>query len=149
MAKYRINPSMEQAKGSITCDCPDGSVNIPFDGAEVETDLDMSSHMEKGIVVLVSPAKAAPKMKRAREEDGQFKPDDPSTPDVNEAWEEVKEPSNPEPKKEDEKAPVKEEPKGKKPKKEEPKKEEPKKDAPKAKSSGRKRLSKAASKAKK
>lgn len=33
--------------------------------------------------------KAAPKKKkRARDEDGHFKADDPSTPDVNEAWEE-------------------------------------------------------------
>ncbi len=31
--------------------------------------------------------KAAPKKKRARDEDGHFKADDPSTPDVNEAWE--------------------------------------------------------------
>ena len=36
------------------------------------------------------PAKVAPKKKkkRARDEDGHFKADDPSTPDVNEAWEE-------------------------------------------------------------
>lgn len=32
--------------------------------------------------------KAATKKKRARDEDGHFKADDPSTPDVNEAWEE-------------------------------------------------------------
>lgn len=32
--------------------------------------------------------KAAHTRKRARDEDGQFKGDDPSTPDVNEAWEE-------------------------------------------------------------
>jgi len=30
------------------------------------------------------------KKKRARDEDGHFKADDPSTPDVNEAWEEDK-----------------------------------------------------------
>ena len=35
-----------------------------------------------------APAKVAPKKKkRARDEDGHFKADDPSTPDVNEAWE--------------------------------------------------------------
>lgn len=35
------------------------------------------------------PVKApAKKKKRARDEDGHFKADDPSTPDVNEAWEE-------------------------------------------------------------
>jgi hypothetical protein len=31
---------------------------------------------------------SAKKTKRARDEDGHFKADDPSTPDVNEAWEE-------------------------------------------------------------
>ncbi len=36
----------------------------------------------------VKVKKAAPKKKRARDEDGHFKADDPSTPDVNEAWEE-------------------------------------------------------------
>ena len=32
------------------------------------------------------------KKKRAKKEDGTFKADDPSTPDVNEAWEQVSEP---------------------------------------------------------
>jgi len=32
--------------------------------------------------------KPAKKKKRARDEDGHFKADDPTTPDVNEAWEE-------------------------------------------------------------
>jgi len=32
------------------------------------------------------------KKKRAKNEDGTFKADDPSTPDVNEAWEQVSEP---------------------------------------------------------
>jgi hypothetical protein len=32
--------------------------------------------------------KTVTKKKRARDEDGHFKADDPSTPDVNEAWEE-------------------------------------------------------------
>jgi len=36
------------------------------------------------------PKKATKKKKRARDEDGHFKADDPSTPDVNEAWEEDK-----------------------------------------------------------
>jgi hypothetical protein len=34
------------------------------------------------------PAAKKPVRKRARKDDGQFKADDPSTPDVNEAWEE-------------------------------------------------------------
>jgi len=33
-----------------------------------------------------SKPKPKPKPKRARDEDGQFKGDDPSTPDVDEAW---------------------------------------------------------------
>jgi hypothetical protein len=36
----------------------------------------------------VVEAKPKKKAKRAREEDGQFQADDPTTPDVNEAWEE-------------------------------------------------------------
>lgn len=40
----------------------------------------------------VVPAKPARKGKqRAREEDGQFKADDPATPEANEAWAEPKE----------------------------------------------------------
>lgn len=40
-------------------------------------------------VVKAEPKKAvAPKKKRARDEDGHFKADNPDTPDVNEAWEE-------------------------------------------------------------
>ena len=35
----------------------------------------------------VSTPKKAKKTKRARDEDGQFVADDPTTPDVNEAWE--------------------------------------------------------------
>jgi hypothetical protein len=39
-------------------------------------------------LIVVEVKKAAPKKKkRARDEDGHFKADDPSTPDVNEAWE--------------------------------------------------------------
>jgi len=34
-----------------------------------------------------APKKAAAKKKRARNDDGTLKADDPSTPDVNEAWE--------------------------------------------------------------
>lgn len=35
--------------------------------------------------------KASKKQVRAREEDGQFKADNPATPDTDEAWEEAKE----------------------------------------------------------
>ena len=35
--------------------------------------------------------KTSKKQVRAREEDGQFKADNPATPDVDEAWEEAKE----------------------------------------------------------
>jgi hypothetical protein len=40
-------------------------------------------------LIAVEVKKAAPKKKkkRARDEDGHFVADDPSTPDVNEAWE--------------------------------------------------------------
>jgi len=38
--------------------------------------------------VKVVEKKPAKKKKRARDEDGHFKADDPTTPDVNEAWEE-------------------------------------------------------------
>lgn len=37
------------------------------------------------------PKAAAKKVVRAREDDGQFKADNPTTPDVNEAWTEAKE----------------------------------------------------------
>lgn len=37
--------------------------------------------------VLAKLAEPKKKKKRARDEDGHFKADDPSTPDVNEAWE--------------------------------------------------------------
>lgn len=37
-------------------------------------------------VVKAEPKKATKKKKRARDEEGHFKADDPSTPDVNEAW---------------------------------------------------------------
>lgn len=36
-----------------------------------------------------APKKAAVKKKRARNKDGTLKADDPSTPDVNEAWEDA------------------------------------------------------------
>lgn len=36
----------------------------------------------------VEEAKPVKKTKRARDEDGHFKADDPTTPDINEAWEE-------------------------------------------------------------
>jgi len=36
--------------------------------------------------ILAQPIKVETKKVRARDEDGQFIPDDPSTPDVNEAW---------------------------------------------------------------
>ena len=38
-------------------------------------------------VDLVVKPKAAPKKKRARDAKGRLKADDPSTPDINEAWE--------------------------------------------------------------
>jgi hypothetical protein len=42
-------------------------------------------HAAKAAPAKTAPAKAAPK-KRARNTDGTLKGDDPSTPDVNEAW---------------------------------------------------------------
>ena len=36
-----------------------------------------------------TPKKAAAKKKRARNDDGTLKADDPNTPDVNEAWEDA------------------------------------------------------------
>ena len=38
-------------------------------------------------VEITVKSKAAPKKKRARDNNGRLKADDPSTPDVNEAWE--------------------------------------------------------------
>ena len=38
-------------------------------------------------VEITVKSKAAPKKKRARDNKGRLKADDPSTPDVNEAWE--------------------------------------------------------------
>ena len=45
----------------------------------------MRAEVAEAEVAKVAKAKKA---KRARDEDGHFKADDPSTPDVNEAWEE-------------------------------------------------------------
>ncbi len=47
----------------------------------------MRAEVEEKPAEVVAPKKATKKKKRARDEDGHFKADDPSTPDVNEAWE--------------------------------------------------------------
>jgi hypothetical protein len=72
-------------------------VRCEFDGALVVancTGTNARRALEKrGFVLVQEPPKKAkekpkpkPKPKRARDEDGQFKGDDPSTPDVDEAW---------------------------------------------------------------
>ena len=60
----------------------------------------VAEHWSKGKPVEKEPVKPEPvKPKRARTKSGHFKADDPSTPDVNEAWEGGKAPKKPKKKK--------------------------------------------------
>ena len=58
---------------------------------EALPELPLETPAPKKVVAKKAPAKKAPaKRKRARKADGTLKADDPSTPDVNEAWEDGK-----------------------------------------------------------
>jgi hypothetical protein len=63
-----------------------------FDDGDVEAALKAgwSKNAREAIEAASKPVAEKPKRgrKRARTDDGQFKADDPATPDVNEAWEE-------------------------------------------------------------
>ena len=52
-----------------------------------------------GVVVEAAPSPVVEEPVRARDEDGHFVADDPSTPEVNEAWEGGEAPKKPAPKK--------------------------------------------------
>lgn len=63
----------------------------PYGGIEYKDDavaLVLCEAMRKEQEEAAKPKKAPAKKKRARTEKGHYKADDPSTPDVNEAWEE-------------------------------------------------------------
>lgn len=68
----------------------DVMAHLLYDKWETKNDevLEFIAELEKPAEVRKEVKKAVAKKKRARTEDGTFKADDPSTPDVNEAWEE-------------------------------------------------------------
>jgi len=79
-------PSMSTSAGLVK----NGSiVDLPED--EIKKIISFRPHaIEVLEIEVASEQKQKAKKKRARNEDGTLKADDPSTPDVNEAWEDEK-----------------------------------------------------------
>jgi len=97
MAKYAIVPQSQVATGSMTFPAKGGEkITIPMNGAEVETDADLSEWVgqyltcidgakKKPAIKVEQPAEPKPEPVRARTDEGQFVADDPTTPE-NEAY---------------------------------------------------------------